>query len=51
MTSERGGAWAGESRPAKRGRHAVAAAKGQYGMLLWVKDRDCARAARALKAK
>ena len=30
---------------------AVAAAKGQYGMILWVKDRDYAKAARALKAK
>ena len=30
---------------------AVVAAKGQYGMVLWVKDRDYARAARALKAK
>ena len=30
---------------------AVAAAKGQYGMILWVKDRDYARAARALKAR
>ena len=29
----------------------VAAGKGQYGMLLWVKDRDYSRAARALKAK
>ena len=30
---------------------AVCAGKGQYGMILWVKDRDYTRAARALKAK
>ncbi len=30
---------------------AVSAGKGQYGMILWVKDRDYSRAARALKAK
>jgi hypothetical protein len=30
---------------------AVAAGKGQYGMILWVKERDYQRAARALKAK
>jgi hypothetical protein len=30
---------------------AVAAGKGRYGMLLWVKPKDYTRAARALKAK
>jgi hypothetical protein len=30
---------------------AVSAGKGQYGMILWVKNRDYARAARALKAR
>lgn len=30
---------------------AVCAGKGRYGMLLWVKERDYGRAARALKAK
>lgn len=30
---------------------AVAAGKGQYGMLLWVKEKDYNRASRALKAK
>jgi len=30
---------------------AVAAGKGRYGMLLWVKPKDYSRAARALKAK
>lgn len=30
---------------------AVCAGKGRYGMLLWVKGKDYARAARALKAK
>ena len=30
---------------------AVVAGKGRYGMILWVKDRDYTRAARALKAK
>jgi hypothetical protein len=30
---------------------AVAAGKGRYGMLLWVKPRDYARAARALSAR
>jgi hypothetical protein len=30
---------------------AVAAGQGRYGMLLWVKQKDYARAARALKAK
>ena len=30
---------------------AVAAGKGQYGMILWVKPKDYARAARALGAK
>lgn len=30
---------------------AVCAAKGRYGMILWVKTRDYGRAARALKAK
>jgi hypothetical protein len=30
---------------------AVAAGQGRYGMLLWVKKKDYARAARALKAK
>ena len=30
---------------------AVSAGKGQYGMILWVKERDYAKAARALKAK
>ena len=30
---------------------AVAAGKGRYGMLLWVKPKDYARAARALNAK
>lgn len=30
---------------------AVSAGKGQYGMILWVKERDYARAARALKAR
>ncbi len=30
---------------------AVCAGKGQFGMMLWVKDKDYARAARALKAK
>lgn len=30
---------------------AVAAGKGQYGMILWVKPRDYARAARALRAR
>ena len=30
---------------------AVSAGKGRYGMLLWVKKRDYARAARLLKAK
>jgi hypothetical protein len=30
---------------------AVAAGQGRYGMLLWVKPKDYARAARALKAK
>ncbi len=30
---------------------AVVAGKGQYGMLLWVKERDYSRAARALKAR
>jgi hypothetical protein len=30
---------------------AVAAGKGRYGMLLWVKNKDYGRAARALKAK
>jgi len=30
---------------------AVCAGKGRYGMILWVKDRDYSRAARALKAK
>jgi hypothetical protein len=30
---------------------AVSAGKGRYGMILWVKDRDYARAAKALKAK
>ena len=30
---------------------AVAAGKGRYGMLLWVKPKDYARAARTLNAK
>jgi hypothetical protein len=30
---------------------AIAAGQGRYGMLLWVKAKDYARAARALKAK
>ena len=30
---------------------AVAAGKGQYGMILWVKPKDYARAARALGAR
>ena len=30
---------------------AVAAGKGRYGMILWVKPKDYARAARALRAK
>ena len=30
---------------------AVAAGKGRYGMLLWVKPKDYARAARVLKAR
>jgi hypothetical protein len=30
---------------------AVCAGKGRYGMILWVKDRDYSRAARALKAR
>lgn len=30
---------------------AVCAGKGQYGMLLWVKERDYGKAARALKAR
>ncbi len=30
---------------------AVSAGKGRYGMLLWVKDKDYNRAAKALKAK
>jgi len=30
---------------------AVCAGKGRYGMILWVKQRDYARAARALKAR
>jgi prephenate dehydratase len=30
---------------------AVVAGRGRYGMLVWVKDRDYGRAARALKAK
>lgn len=30
---------------------AVAAGKGRYGMILWVRPKDYARAARALKAK
>jgi hypothetical protein len=30
---------------------AVAAGKGRYGMILWVKPKDYARAARALKAR
>ena len=30
---------------------AVAAGKGQYGMILWVKPKDYARAARALRAR
>jgi hypothetical protein len=30
---------------------AVAAGRGRYGMLLWVKEKDFTRAARALKAK
>lgn len=30
---------------------AVCAGKGRYGMILWVKQKDYARAARALKAK
>ena len=30
---------------------AVCAAKGRYGMILWVKPKDYGRAARALKAK
>lgn len=30
---------------------AVSAGKGQYGMILWVKERDYGRAARALKAR
>ncbi len=30
---------------------AVAAGKGQFGMILWVKPRDYARAARALRAR
>jgi hypothetical protein len=30
---------------------AVAAGKGRYGMLLWVKERDYSRAARILRAK
>jgi hypothetical protein len=30
---------------------AVCAGKGRYGMLVWVKDKDYSRAARALKAK
>ena len=30
---------------------AVVAGRGQYGMILWVKDRDYVRAARVLKAK
>jgi hypothetical protein len=30
---------------------AIAAGQGRYGMLLWVKQKDYARAARALKAK
>jgi hypothetical protein len=31
--------------------HAVAAGKGRYGMILWVKPKDYNRAARVLKAK
>ncbi len=31
--------------------NAVAAGKGRYGMILWVKPRDYARAARALRAR
>jgi hypothetical protein len=30
---------------------AVCAGKGRYGMMLWVKDKDYSRAARALKAR
>jgi hypothetical protein len=30
---------------------AVAAGRGRYGMILWVKDKDYARAARALGAR
>lgn len=30
---------------------AVSAGKGQYGMILWVKERDYAKAAKALKAR
>jgi hypothetical protein len=41
----------GDARVSVVAADAVAAGRGRYGMILWVKDRDYARAARALGAR